>query len=709
MKTGPKTDVWNSKLSTAMGKYLSILLLLTLTFQGYAQTGEYRDILESKLKSSPEEYYTRLLEFQNANPQWPNVYYKLGNAEVERFASLDPLVDRTASDQFIYNAKTNYSLAKNYVDEREASKNPDWYEMPYMDNKDSLVIKILSTVDLKYQKAITYTEEYEKLIRNYDDAVKNYLASRELFIEINTSAENLRELFLKTDDRLKDKVKKCGVHFDSTIYHLERYKSAYQNLPHPKKRQVNIILKRIDYFRMNGITLPNFLDDNLELWDYKYWSDNFLKLIEEEVDALKNEMSQTHTRILQDTKKMLTDKECLEINSDELRIQRLINVINKYDNQSILVDLFNYEFAKIKYSNQFAYENGCNQPTAPSDNYLSRKARIVQNLNEPYNHADSLVNALKESNHNTLTFRWFFDQYFSASGIKEFANQESDVIKDSFKYNLETLYNLRNAQQLNQAFEERELYLRNDSLMIDPTSNTATPLTITNAMRINSDYWILIGKSEDERTQVVGAQVIKNGYRTFWQEILPINMVPTEYKVLTDSSLLIAGGSSKYWMKHVNLYGSLNSKFNLAYSGTLENTYFNNLLNSYLVFQESKFDQTTQNGVYRITDITSAGKTRKSTLVKTEGKFVATFQEGGKHWIMSTVNLEDSIKINARMLDLNLEPIDESFEVVLPGSINDPLIIKNDNLSFTLIGKTNDEYLYALINYDGHVSYQGTF
>jgi hypothetical protein len=346
-----------------------------------AQTGEYKDILESRPTLTKEAYFKKLLEFQNENPEWPNVYFQMGNIQLAQFLEFDPLVDRNSSRQFIYNAKTNFGLAKNYMDEKEARKNYEWYGLTKVKDKDSLVDMTLQLVDDRYTQTVAYSENYEKLVFHFDKAVSFYLSARENFIDINTRAENLRELFLTADDVLKEEIKTVGRDFDSSLYHLERYKQVYQKMPYKKIREANIMLKEIDHYRMNGITPSNFLSDNLELWDYRSWSQNFIKLIEEEVDALKDELSNAYESFNDINTRMMESEECIQANIDDMKLQRLINLVTKYDNQSLLIDIYKYLMSKLAYGNELAYELNCNvSDIQPTDNLLSRKARIYLSI-----------------------------------------------------------------------------------------------------------------------------------------------------------------------------------------------------------------------------------------------------------------------------------------------------------------------------------------
>ena len=80
---------------------------------------------------------------------------------------------------------------------------------------------------------------------------------------------------------------------------------------------------------------------------------------------------------------LLYGDDCIQAEVDERRFQRIVNLITKYDQESVLADIFKYFLTKLDFGNQLAYERNCNEINSSlNDDYLSRKARINQNLTE---------------------------------------------------------------------------------------------------------------------------------------------------------------------------------------------------------------------------------------------------------------------------------------------------------------------------------------
>lgn len=699
----------NKKAKILISTYIILISMFSVS---WSQNAQYEDILASQRSLSPENYYNALIKFQNENPTWPNVYFKLGNVQLEIFSELDPLVDRNSSRQYIANVRTNYSLAKNYVDDKEIRRNFDWYEMPKAKNKDSLVAEVINKVNQNYLNSIKYADNYESLIKNYDNAVRNYLEAREIFIDINNRADNLRQLFLKADNKLKSDIKTCGVHFDSTLYYLDKYRALYQTMPHKKIRKVNVNLIKIDYYRMNGITPTNFLLDDLDLWDYKDWSENFLKLIREEVDELKVELSNAYTSFLKLSDRTINGNECFQANINELKLQRLANIVSKYDNQSLLIDIFQYQQAKLTYGNQVAYENNCNVSNqSPSDNLISRKARILQNLYEGYKGTDSLCSIIGSTNHQTNSFQWFFDKYMSGStGVAQFTVQQQTENATAIKQNIQKLMALQDRQFYNSEFVSKELKLAGDTIT-NQTLVDGDKIEITQRIVIDSLYEIFMAKKLSGRNSIYGVRKINEGFRIVWEEPLKTGQTPDYYKMLSDSSLVIGGTGTNIWLKHLGFLGSKKAELRLTGKNPIKNIYFNDLLNSYTIIQELSYDAEGQIGKYQLTKLNSTGKTSLKKQLTLNGKFINVISQDNAYWFFSGSDSEETSVIHLATYDWQSMEKTSELQYDYNFALKDPLVIKNDNLTLTMISGLNNptKIVYSLIDYEGGKIYEKEF
>ncbi len=687
-------------------------ILATLTFlfisitSGFAQSSEYKKLLAEKDVLDPEVYFTQLQEFQKANVQFANVYYQLGKIELNNFSGLDPIVERVASRQYIHNVKTNFGLTKNYLDEREIVRNPDWYDAPEMKNKDTLIAFTVKKLDDNYQASIDYSEAYEKLIFHYDEAVTHYLKAREDFIAINNSADNLRQLFLGADDELKAAVRAVGVSFDSSMYNLDIYRDTYQLLPHPKKRVVNVILQEIDHFRMNGITPTNFLADNIVMWDYKGWSDRFLDLIKEEVDGLQEEISNAYQFFTTTNDMMMTGDDCIQANIDDLKFQRIVNLITKYDNESVLIDIFNYLMSKLSYGNLLIYERNCNVLEGlPTDDFLSRKARIYQNIYGAFSSADSLNREIIESGHSQESFQWFFDRLMTGENASTaFANSQQQENQQAFKNELLNLISYRNLQ----SFESEPFsscYMEQDSILVlSDGTEIGEKLCVNRKVDLNDSLSLLVA-SKGKTTSLLGVRSLEEDFEVQWRQSTYKDDEVDFFKVISDSSFVYGGIDKTSWFKHVNVSGAERSVISLKSSDSIVSIGYNDLQGIFTVIQAS-------NTTYTFSSINFAGKVQGSMTLDLPGTLVNMWQQDQSQWYFSHNAGEENSTITALVVDPITKEVTDTLNYQLENTLVNPLLIKNDNESITLVGRNQDseeELIYALMDYQGVIRNEKIF
>lgn len=682
-----------------MRKLLTLLCLLAFV-RLCAQSGEYRKLLEEQRNQTQDEFFFALQDFQKQNPQFSNVYFQLAQMNLNFFSSEDPIINRLSSDQYIHNAKINAGLAKSFYDEKEAIKNPDWYSLPKIKEKDSLVAMINQKVDGLYDSVVEYTNRYVELLDNYDKAVQKYLSSREGFVAINNSSENLRGLFLKADRSLEESIDRVGQDFDSSMYYLNRYRIIYQQMPHMRKRQVLVKRQQIEHFRMNGITPSNFLADEIVVWNYGQWSKDFRQLLKEEVDGLKEEITEAYRFFLSTNRRMLQGEECLQANLENLKLQRIINLVTKYDNQSILIDVFYYVGQKLAFGNKFVYEKNCNIiDDLPSDDIISRKARAFQNIYTSWSVADSTAQLILESPRNQTHFSWFYDSNMpeGAIGFSDLQRKENN---EAFIEELDRLYELSAIQ--NMALMDTMRFARQDSLFLSDYSSADGDSIEVYAVIPTTDSTRLVYGKEGEGLKMMTLQADQEDFRLVWEKAQP---APIDYfKVLGDTSFVAIHERTL-----VHFYASGTEKVSLKLPlGETRNLLYNYLKAQYsLLMKDAKNDTT-----YNLLQIDYRGKTTAQGKFTTSGEVITHFTNGDLVWVFTSISNPDATTtLRAHTFNSTFQSVG-TFDYQLTNELDDIRVVKNDDQTLTVASKLRSEeekYIYALLNYEGEVQHESVF
>lgn len=684
------------KLTILFAAFLSTSLLL-------GQGLNYKKVIAEQNLVDQEVFLSQLRQYQKENSAFSNAYYQIGKIELLSFSILDPIVYRVASRQYIYNAKTNFSLARNYVDRKEVTKNPEWYDMPDLKDKDSLYAMTVNSLDDSYRSTIAYADSYERLLFHYDNAVTNYLKARQDFININTSADNLRQLFLQTDDDLKLAIKEVGVSFDSSMFHLDKYRETYQSLPHIKKREVKVNHNFIDHFRMNGITPTNFLADEIDVWDYKDWSDRFLKLIEEEVDGLKDEIRNAYGFFTQTNSQLIGGEECIQATIDDRKFRRIINLVTKYDNKSTLIDIFGYLLAKLEYGNQVGFEKNCNPlDNFPTDDFISRKARIYQTLSGTFNYTDSLNNSIVSAGGLQQSFQWFFDE-FMPNGSADFVKGQEEENARAFRSEVEEIRTLTSMQHFEVLASDQCYRLEEGTLSFEIGEDNEENFCLSRSMQLSDSLTLLFGKKGEE-IKIIGAHQIGEDFTLRWEQPVPDSGI-SFFKIITDSSFVIGGQEKTSWLRHVSSSGAERSAFRLKSADTIIDVSYNDLQGAFTIVQANDTKHT-------LSTVSLAGKTLSSQSFDLPGKFLNVWRQEKAYWFFTVREEDQKSVVSALVLDLETNEFREEIKYACDYLLANPLLVKNDNESITLLSKNaanEQEAVYSLLDYNGNIKYEEIF
>ncbi len=681
-------------------KAIITVFLLFGSVIGFTQISEFKKIVSEKDQVDKELYFKNLQEFKEEYVKFAAAYFQLGNIELDIFSNLDPITERLESRQRIINVKVNYSLAKNFLDPKEIGRFPEWYDLEDIKDKDSLISLGQDKLDVAYSNTETYIKEYEKLILNYDKAVAYYLDARERFIEINNSAESLRQLFLEADEELKDKVKEVGNSFDSCQFHLSIYKDTYQLMPYHEKREVNVKLREIDHFRMNGITPVNFLADDISLWDYGSWSKRFLDLLKEEVDGLQEEIVSAYNQFSTSNEQMIFGDKCMQVALDDLKIQRIINLISKYDNESALADIFRYVIAKLEYGNQYIYERSCNAySTSITDDLISRKARVYQSLFQKLLIADSLNASIRSSEENEATFMWFFDRMLEGpGGSSRFAENQAIENTNSFEQMIRELNVNRKNQYFLSDSSSDESYENQEGLLVLSEDSIIEKTWLQKKLPIN-DSLVLLLVEENEKQKLVGANPIELDFERLWEIAPTKNREINFFKNVGDSSFIVGGTKGETWMGLYTTSGTENLNLSLSKTDSIVDARYNQLLGKVEVLQA-------KDSTCIISTHLTTGKKLNEIAVKLSGAFAGSLNQGESTFIYSL----DKSRSILHSQEINSDgEITNEIAYQFQNILVDPFIIKNDNQLITVIAKDKDDeegLIYALLNYDGEVRYE---
>ncbi|MDR1602032.1 MAG: hypothetical protein LBS42_06340 [Tannerella sp.] len=326
-------------------KLLICSFLHLIILNAYGQ--DYKVVYEAIKNMKDYEAFQTLFNYQAATTSKDyanaNGYYQLGLISQKMMRQYDPFLQSDNVAQCVANGKTYLSLAKHYLDAKDAKKNGAYYQdVPEPRTFENIKkdIETRAADVMEYKKYFDQNREY--LIKG----IYKYNACIETFGKINAQNSRLNDLYFLADNELKKNLKDLQTNFDSTLYYLEKLKHSLEEYSMGDYK-INYSLLPVPVYRLHGLTSSNFIAKNVTLWDFKSWIDSFNAVMDADVAFLYQKAEEVHKENLGYIAK-LSRLDKTDIAPNYAINPLIINKIYKYDYNSVVAPLLIYQEEKIK-------------------------------------------------------------------------------------------------------------------------------------------------------------------------------------------------------------------------------------------------------------------------------------------------------------------------------------------------------------------------
>ena len=400
-----------------------IIAILANALQLTGQNLDYEDDIYPLVKNQPKEItYPILFNFQKKERHHCNAYFQLGLIFKEWAMEYDPFTNYDNITYFMNQAQTYFSLCLNKLDKGEARRNGELYQGAekqegnwWYKPKDikEVIEDHLSSLKKYKQNVIVMRNYLSKSEEKYDKCIK-------IFRDINTRYNKLKDIYLNADEDFFNTAEELKTYFDSTIYYFKEYRKILDEHP-VKDYNQEYSLADINTYHLQGITDANFLSNDIVLWDYKTWVENLREVVSTDIQELREKINKANKEM--ESKLETLKNENLNKPGSSYSLERkLALMINKYDYQSIMLDLFHYKASKINLFSKYHSEKNNPNLTIEPDKYRS-KSLYYSSLSGQKKRTDSLLNQFR----NKLSL----DEY---NKYKSFFNSSHGDIGDVKKY-----------------------------------------------------------------------------------------------------------------------------------------------------------------------------------------------------------------------------------------------------------------------------------
>lgn len=427
-------------------------LLLGWSRAGWAQRDlRYKDIYPLIAEGKSNEAVPLLQEFLVQEPDHPSANLQLALIYERRYKSYQPITDYDAAMSNAQKAKVRFLKAKVLIDDREVRRNEEYYSNFALEFKrNGKPIVEFDTVQQKFNAGYAEADSFlthmppihkyfMKTVSFYDRATKN-------FVRINGEYASLKEIYLLYDDAFDKRLGDLKQSYDSALYYFKAYRKAAEAYP-PLGLDQQLTIRPIKTYRLDGLVIQtDFLQPDIELWDYSQWVDEVRKVEEQNIGALRKEIEESQ-RKLEKAEQQLSSADALDSVGLQPVQNKTIYKIRRYDINSPIADLFEYRLKKLQLlDDERRFELMDTLGRKNSDVLLYPLNAVLLEAHR----LDPMVNdMLQEYSTSSLEkYKNFVRQYYQGpEGFKAYLNRQATFLQQTLGNTasrlLEALYNVQ--------------------------------------------------------------------------------------------------------------------------------------------------------------------------------------------------------------------------------------------------------------------------
>lgn len=411
---------------------MKVLLLSLVSFVCVAVDAQkYDDIYDELPNLSLDQAYSKLLDFQKKYPYFANTYIQLGMICEHKMNLSDPLRDINSAQFWSENAHLFFGNFNVFYKEGDLRSNDVYYEnlnIPFEGKK-------LKEEDLKH-----FVDAHEATCRNFRDTTMmiytaiakskmHYNRCIKTFMAINEKYANYNELLLGYNNEVDKAMQSMANDIDSCVIAFGEYQRLIEAFPLLAYRQ-RYVMKDIQTFRLDGLTNSDFYENEFFMWDYKKWIDEYRGAIENAIKPLRREIDNINA-MYSDGKKELESGKALQTALKQPYDEFFVFKLGKYDNSSLVRELFSYLEARRQYYVFAGDSLTLNTDTVPA--LMGRKMRHLYNTAVRANDAKEKLKAVDSyvTEDRVARFAEFFEKkYGGLSGLHSLQTTEPVAIDD---------------------------------------------------------------------------------------------------------------------------------------------------------------------------------------------------------------------------------------------------------------------------------------
>jgi len=696
---------------------LIYILFIGISLQGYGQSAKYKDIVPMIANTSDEYTLEVLKTFLVNNLDHPAANLRIASLYLKQARETDPLIDYERIQALADQANQKVFKASLLVDEKEVKKHDDFYMWVAKQNQlTSVNFEIVQQHIHKEQKEIDgilkslplVYDDFTSAVDYYDKAVKN-------FTTISSSYSSLKNLYLLYDDKLESKFAQLRSDYDSSLVLFGNYKAKIDTFKLKGYNQA-ISVKPINVFRYDGlVTQINFLQNNVEVWNYTAWVDTIQTVINGDIKALRTSLKTNEERQAKALKSLSISTNARNASVVEVDKSLVFNLL-RFDYSNPIVPLLKYKESKqkllIEESNSIYFD------TAKIE--IERKLIFYNNMLYQIKKSDSIIAQFKNRFDaiRMAKYKQFLDeQYNGIDGSSQYmANEKNELRKELTIYGAllqEGVESIKPIDSIGKAKRYKKMQVPLHVQPLDTTLLATGVLFTTHIMSAPEGGYYVAGKYKPNKklrnTKVYLLKIGKqNRLKWFKDYDISIDSLGSDSdNALESISLTNEGVALLIRSNHLTKPNYANSLIQVFLDGTIKaeirldselyprNLLYNDEQNSFVVCyngEEEELVNTAKNKL-ELTTINSLGEPSWTYSDTSIGAFVGLVRTGQGYLLIRNSTTISSSKALLTKVDFKGLKANEAFLDVGSSAVIDRVYKLND-ASIHLMGAD----MYQMIN-----------
>lgn len=337
---------------------LTALLFFILTSSALAQKIKYKELfvlLNAKQYAEAEPFLRKYLKDNQENS---NAFLYMGYIFEEKALANDVLKE---TDKLVTNADSAvifFDKTFKSLDERELKKSDEYYQsfsrrdlrtgefgLKLSDIQFELEKRMKALRD-KRSKVLDAKAKFVALQRNYDRNLT-------LFKSLADRYQDQREFYLRSDDEQTADLRSLTRKYDTCLMYFNDYKAALQAIG---KTGYNPELtpRDINNFKKDGFSPTDFLQDVVQVWDFKRWAGQHLDVIETEIKPLADKLTKIDADLNALGEKIKKDSVSVSKELREMATRIKATALEKFDPKPFPFDVFRLKISELEYGSLLA-------------------------------------------------------------------------------------------------------------------------------------------------------------------------------------------------------------------------------------------------------------------------------------------------------------------------------------------------------------------